>query len=78
MLATSAVAHLLDTAPYYYFFIDHKGTKQTDDLPKGKGQKDFAMELFDNKRKKTREDSKEKTPRREMTPTRERKVYIIA
>jgi len=45
-LASSVVAHLLDTAPYYCFFIDHKGTKQIDDLPKGKKTKWFCSGTF--------------------------------
>ena len=77
LLAASAVSHLLDAAPYYLFFIDYKGTKTNLMIYlMAKDKRIFQWKLFDNKRKKTREDPREMTPRREKTPTGE-SLYVL-
>ena len=77
LLAASAVSHLLDAAPYYLFFIDYKGTKTNLMIYlMAKDKRIFQWKLSDNKRKKTREDPREMTPRREKTPTGE-SLYVL-
>lgn len=47
-----------------------KGQRQSGSLPKGKRQKDFVVELFDNKKRKTHSQQR----KRRLEKTREKRL----